>query len=156
MDVSLGGGDAGVLVADASVDSGAGVSDTFDCEPCAATVACQAGRTCASIDGGDGFCFAQCDASAQCETDETCGRANDVLQVSRLACLPKVGACPNAVAPTGPDGGTLDQCGLLVGPHVADAGCKDCRYQCQKNGCYGGFYCNTQTKDCERPPSQCL
>jgi hypothetical protein len=157
-DVSLGGGgDADTPGLDAGDDSAPVTpSDTFDCEPCSAKASCRSTSTCAAIDASDGFCFPQCDASAQCEPDEICGIATDVAQVPVLVCLPKTGACPAVVGPTGPDGGTLDRCGTLVGPDIPEAGCKDCHYACQKNGCYGGYYCNTKTKDCVRPPGNCL
>ncbi len=155
-DVSLGGGgDAASPLAEAGVDTGANALDTLDCEPCSTTSACRARSSCAAVDGGDAFCFASCDASTQCEPDELCGAAQDVAQTPTLACVPNGGACPAVVGPVGPDGGTLDQCGSLVGPKVADAGCKACHYDCQNNGCYGGYYCDVVTKDCARPPSKC-
>jgi hypothetical protein len=156
-DVSLGGGgDSGAPAVEAGIDGGFSQVDLLDCVPCATTSTCNGGSACASIDGGDGFCFAACDASAQCESDEACGMTKDMTGAMVLACIPKAGECPAAAPPKGPDGGTVDQCGTLVGPNVADAGCKDCHYECQKNGCYGGYYCNTKTKDCERPPESCF
>jgi len=155
-DVSLGGGgDSGAPVVEAGVDGGFSQIDLLDCVPCATAATCKTGSACAAFDGGDGFCFSSCDASAQCEPDETCGTTKDVSGATLLACLPKAGACPAVAPPKGPDGGIIDQCGTLVGPDVA-AGCKDCHYECQKNGCYGGYYCNTKTKDCERPPESCF
>ncbi len=157
-DVSLGGGgDADVPTFDGGLDAAKdGNVARVDCEPCAVTEACRPGSICGALDAGDAFCFAQCDASTQCDPDETCTPTNDVTQSPRLACVPNAGVCPTVVGPTGPDGGTLAQCGALVGPSVADAGCKACHYDCQKNGCYGGYYCDVTTRDCTRPPTKCL
>ena len=156
-DVSLGGGgDADTALTEAGLDATTSGEDTLDCRPCAISSACHGARSCASVDGGDAFCLPRCEASTQCEPDEVCGSATEVSRTPLLACVPKGGSCPTAVGPVGPDGGTLDQCGSLVGPKVTDAGCKDCHYDCQKNGCYGGYYCDVVTKDCRRPPANCL
>jgi hypothetical protein len=58
----------------------------------------------------------------------------------------------------GADGG-LDatQCGALVGPTVP-AACRACNLDasdCQPNGCYGGYWCNTSDSDCRAPPQTC-
>jgi len=58
-------------------------------------------------------------------------------------------------APTGSDGGTT--CGTLVAPEI-DAGCKACSKtstDCQPNGCYGGYWCDTAINDCNSPPKSC-
>jgi membrane protease YdiL (CAAX protease family) len=44
--------------------------------------------------------------------------------------------------------------GALVGPGVS-AGCAECSYHCQANGCYNGWWCDTGTRRCEAPPLSC-
>jgi hypothetical protein len=38
------------------------------------------------------------------------------------------------------------------------AGCTSCKTSnkpCQANGCYGGWWCNTATNRCRKPPTVC-
>jgi hypothetical protein len=43
-------------------------------------------------------------------------------------------------------------CGTLVGPDISSC-CHSCSGQtCQANGCYGGWWCNTDTCHCQQPP----
>lgn len=60
---------------------------------------------------------------------------------------------------SGLDDGGLDvtQCGDLVAPSVP-ANCKACSADasdCQPNGCYGGYWCNTTITDCHTAPKTC-
>jgi hypothetical protein len=61
-------------------------------------------------------------------------------------------------APTTGDGGVpVDHCGTLVAPSV-DGGCHACSASssdCQANGCYGGYWCDTSSVDCHTPPKTC-
>jgi hypothetical protein len=70
-------------------------------------------------------------------------------------CLPRTDVC---AAPPTDDGGTnpADTCGDLVGPSKK-AACSSCGTMttCQANGCYGGWWCNTTTKRCQSPPTNC-
>ncbi len=55
------------------------------------------------------------------------------------------------------DAAPFDRCDATVGPSV-DAGCRACfkgDEGCQPNGCYGGFWCNTATRDCHTPLTHC-
>ncbi len=55
-----------------------------------------------------------------------------------------------------PDSGPL-QCGNDVAPSV-DAACRACdkaSSDCQPNGCYGGFWCDTVLNNCEPPTKSC-
>jgi len=55
------------------------------------------------------------------------------------------------------DGSTTNVCGDLVGPTI-DAGCRACSASsddCQANGCYGGYWCDTDEIDCKAPPKSC-
>jgi hypothetical protein len=63
-------------------------------------------------------------------------------------------ACPCAADV---DGALRDPCGLYVPPaspstcRACDAGASDC----QKNGCYGGYWCESAVKDCHEPLPAC-
>jgi hypothetical protein len=164
-DVDLGGGgdgggrdgggetssltEAGPVAIDAGEDA-----ESDDCEPCTKSTECTTNTACVSLDGGNTYCIIRCDDASACESDETCITLMTTETTSARGCSPKSGACPVAPSPQAPDGSVLERCGDLVAPSV-DAGCRACRYDCQKNGCYGGWWCNVTTKDCARPPKTC-
>jgi hypothetical protein len=55
---------------------------------------------------------------------------------------------------TNPDAAASGSCGALAPPDQS-AGCHSCSAggsNCQPNGCYGGWYCNTTTDRCQSPP----
>jgi len=58
----------------------------------------------------------------------------------------------------GGEGGLdVTKCGDLVAPSV-DAGCRACSRDasdCQANGCYGGYWCDTTSVDCHSAPLTC-
>jgi hypothetical protein len=76
------------------------------------------------------------------------------------------GAQVSACVPANDCGGTMDMtdedsgappsdiCGPLYGPNEP-AKCSSCgtMSNCQPNGCYGGWYCNTTTNKCQSPPA---
>jgi hypothetical protein len=82
--------------------------------------------------------------------------------VLRFALLLSLTACGTDVdlggsSPTSGDGAVVLQCGDLVAPQV-DAGCRACTpssSDCQPNGCYGGYWCDTPSTDCRTPPKTC-
>jgi hypothetical protein len=55
------------------------------------------------------------------------------------------------------DGAPIEHCGLLDAPSVtsACAACDSDDADCQNNGCYGGWWCNSSSARCERPPMTC-
>jgi hypothetical protein len=61
------------------------------------------------------------------------------------------------VLPKGADGGPAEQCGSLVAPDVP-SDCRACDPEagdCQPNGCYGGYWCDSAKVDCSEPPKSC-
>jgi hypothetical protein len=140
------------------------------CAPCATSADCTHGA-CVQI-GGDDFCALGCTTTADCATGSTCGPtvSFDGLQVN--ACLPNNGACSGTGCGTCPANQICDTatatcvdsqtqtgaCGTLVPPTTA-AQCTSCpqgsQPDCQQNGCYGGWYCDTSTNNCHSPPSTC-
>lgn len=76
-----------------------------------------------------------------------------------LACGSDVdlGGSSEAGADASPLAPDAETCGNLVGPDVS-AKCKACEPghdDCQPNGCFGGYWCNTKTVDCAKPPTTC-
>lgn len=127
------------------------------CEPCASALACPAATSCVQIAGINTFCASLCPLGTECDADALCQfvvRPPNGEMVH--ACVPKAGACAPARPPVN-DGAPLTQCGTLDGPTVV-ASCKSCDKDdkdCQRNGCYGGWWCNTTTSRCQKPPSSC-
>ena len=70
---------------------------------------------------------------------------------------PPVDAAPPPVdaAPPPQDSGSPTTCGTLVAPSVT-AHCHSCDAgNCQANGCYGGYWCDTTTNYCHQKPTNC-
>ncbi|MDB4937576.1 MAG: hypothetical protein JWP87_4548 [Labilithrix sp.] len=126
------------------------------CEPCATPSACPMGATCVQIAGKNTFCATVCPSAAECDGDDTCELVRTTTAETIRACVPKVGACAPAKAPV-VDSSVVDRCGGLDGPTLASV-CRSCDSDdqgCQRNGCYGGWWCNTTLQRCERPPATC-
>jgi hypothetical protein len=61
------------------------------------------------------------------------------------------------VLPKGADGGPEEHCGSLDAPSVP-SDCRACAEDagdCQPNGCYGGYWCDSAKVDCSEPPKSC-
>lgn len=146
-DVNLGGStDAGTR-ADASFEPSAA------CEPCASAADCAASARCVEL-GGHLYCATSCADAGACGGGERCRSAVAATGESVASCIPDSNACASVASPPASDGGVLAECGDLVGPGVV-ADCKGCDYDCQRNGCYGGWWCNRTTRRCQRPPKTC-
>jgi hypothetical protein len=94
--------------------------------------------------------------SPQGEQADVCVPAGETCSGPRLDAGTHTSA-PDAGAhhPGSPDAG--DMCGALAGPSVPSS-CRSCTVgtgDCQVNGCYGGWYCNTDNDKCQPPPSTC-
>lgn len=129
----------------------AGEPLSADCEPCVLSEDCLPGSTCGQY-SGNAYCAKLCPQGNECSAGQVCSSV--VAGATVMACLPSSGKCPAAAPPPGPDGSIPTKCGSLNGPTVPSA-CKSCKPgvgDCQANGCYGGWWCNTTTNDCQRPP----
>jgi hypothetical protein len=125
------------------------------CQPCASASSCKAGATCTLV-SGDGYCATLCPRGDECGASETCANAPGADGGSTRACVPSAGICPMAMPPS-IDGAAVERCGPLVGPNVSAAchACSKSSPTCQPNGCYGGYWCNTNANDCGPPPKTC-
>lgn len=152
-DVNLGGSpDAGSP--DATTE--AGPAGAGACEPCEMASECPAPAVCGQF-AGDTFCATSCTGDAGCGAGEACRPVITASGERAVACLPNSGKCAPAPGPSTAADAPLDRCGPLVAPS-ATASCHSCgRFSddCQRNGCYGGWWCNTTTRRCQRPPTNC-
>ena len=84
-----------------------------------------------------------------------CGRDVDLGGSIDAGGLTEVDACPCAVVEA--DGAARDPCGELEPPGVSST-CRACdpsSSSCQKNGCYGGYWCDVAAKDCHTALTAC-
>ena len=157
--------DAGPIVGEGEGEGGGG-----ECAACTTSADC-AGGDCVQI-GGDDACADICNVDADCGAGFGCAPtvAFDGAQVN--ACLPASGACSGSGCGTCganqvcdvASGSCVDSqtqsgaCGTLV-PPTTTAQCTSCASgshpDCQVNGCYGGWFCDTSTNHCHQPPSTC-
>ena len=142
------------------------------CSPCTVSSDC-IGGACVQY-GGDDRCGRTC--LSDCASAERCLDATSTEGKQVRGCVPASGACPpfpgcgacasgttcdpttaTCVPVTG-DGGVGSQlCGTLAPPARASC-CHSCTpgdSDCQSNGCYGGWWCDTANQPscyCTRPP----
>jgi hypothetical protein len=152
-DVNLGGtSDAGVT------DVPLSPAEFGDlCEPCSSAQTCPVGATCVQIAGSNTFCATACPRATECDSDDTCALVSTGVGDEVRACVPKSGSCAPAKPPETETSTPLEHCGNLEGPNIK-AACTSCDKDdtfCQLNGCYGGWWCNTMTKRCQKPPVSC-
>jgi hypothetical protein len=134
------------------------------CDPCQTINDCGDGATCALIGGPNGFCALLCAAGGGCgdasdDASPVCAAEMTVMGAPVQACVPGSGTCAPATEPdAGADGSVPTRCGDLVAPSVSGTPCHSCTpntSDCQPNGCYGGWWCNTYYRRCDRPPKYC-
>lgn len=125
------------------------------CEPCTSSSECGPRAACAGLGGAEGFCLATCSGSS-CGNAETCTSLPVVSGGNATVCSPRTGRCAGPAPPT-VDGAAVERCGNDVAPTVPAAchACERTSKSCQLNGCYGGYWCDTTTRRCERPPATC-
>jgi hypothetical protein len=149
---------------DAGVDGGgavdARVPGGFRCVDCLSSADC-GGDSCIQY-GGDVACAGACGPGGACASDSVCQTYTTTNGAQATVCVPIALACgavqeDDAGAPPPPppvDAGTPTSCGTRVGPTVASC-CTSCTVgatDCQANGCYGGWWCDTATCRCGAPP----
>jgi hypothetical protein len=135
----------------------AGVEDdggqSAACPACVTDGDC-GGGVCAQL-GSDSACAPACPNGNDCSSDRACVVATSVAGQQVSVCVPRTDEC--GLAGPDPDSGPPPaQCPGLAPPATA-ASCASCTGQpnCQPNGCYGGWWCNTATNRCQSPPTNC-
>ena len=137
------------------------------CIACLSSDECTGG-SCVQI-GSDDACAAACTSDSDCGNGEACSTAVTSSGDTVDVCIPTSGSCTGAGCGTCADGTVCDpttgtcvdapaseQCGTLVGPSIT-AACHSCSAgsNCQANGCYGGWWCDTSGNRCHAPPDAC-
>jgi hypothetical protein len=125
------------------------------CPACLTDKDCASGSVCAQF-SGDSFCAPACSGGSGCASDRSCATLTSAEGAQVEACLPMGAVC----GPLDPDGGVPPDsganpgmCGSLAAP-TTTAGCHCSSGQsCAPNGCYGGWWCDTSSNRCQRPPS---
>lgn len=124
------------------------------CSTCVTDKDC-AGGACAQF-GGDAYCSLACPTGNECASDSACISLSTVSGDQINGCVPRGDIC-GPQAPSSPAVQDAGTCGALNGPSVTSA-CSSCSRssrECQPNGCYDGWWCNTATRKCQAPPTTC-
>ena len=147
---------------DTNSDSGTVTPPPGSCKPCLTNADCSGG-TCGQL-GGDSYCATTCKSSSDCKSGYTCTSISDVSGNQVSACVDvSSNTCGlNPTQPPSSDGGgppppPPNNCPGMADP-TTSASCHSCSSGssgCQPNGCYGGWWCNTNTNHCQSPPSNC-
>jgi hypothetical protein len=155
--------------------------DGGTCSNCLTSTDCDIEGTCVQY-ASDDFCADPCNDDGGCDPGEICVQATAFNGADIRTCIPTTGSCSQfagcgacaagttcdfvtghcVAAPTdggvaGLDGGT---CGTLLSP-ATSACCHSCTVgagDCQANGCYGGWWCDTAAAPscyCRKPPQTC-
>jgi hypothetical protein len=123
------------------------------CSPCYDSDDCQSGGSCMHLDGNR-YCLSSCSTDVPCPDGFSCQFLKGVTGQLQQVCVRNDKSCPPAGPLVLPDGSQVLVCGSLVAPEVLSS-CTACQYDCQLNGCYGGWWCNVQSGRCVSPPSEC-
>jgi hypothetical protein len=168
------GTDAGVGRVDAGSDGGVG---SVTCLVCVTSNDCGPQAACVQYGGSD-YCAQLCGACSNCASNQDCILAVAFNGVEAQVCVPESANCnglpgcllcpmdTNCDFSTGTcsaedDGGLSGSdsgsCGTFEPPSVASC-CTSCAVgggNCQPNGCYGGWWCDSATCRCHAPPTSC-
>ncbi|HVY46270.1 MAG TPA: metallophosphoesterase [Minicystis sp.] len=153
----LGGSPAHAAASSGTQSGTGGAGGAVACPPCVQDSDCAAGSTCSQI-AGDSYCAPDCGQGQPCAPDRACTVVTSAQGEQVSVCVPRMGICgtsttssSSASATTGT--GASEMCGSLVGPDLSSC-CHSCQsgQSCQPNGCYGGWWCNTDTCHCQQPP----
>jgi hypothetical protein len=130
-----------------------------ECPACVTDQDCASGAKCAQF-GGDTYCAPDCTMGEACSADRACTPVTGAEGAQISVCVPRTDVCGKGAGSTtasssaSTTSGGGETCGSLVGPSVMSC-CTSCKpgQSCQANGCYGGWWCNTDTCKCQAPPA---
>jgi hypothetical protein len=162
------------------VDGTCGIRDGGPCSNCRTSTECGLSGVCVQI-AADDVCADPCGSDGGCDPNAVCVQTTAFDGADILTCVPNTGSC-GALSGCGScaagttcnfvtghcdaltsdagfesvDGG---RCGPLVSASVS-ACCHACTVgvgDCQPNGCYGGWWCDTAISPCwcRKPPEAC-
>ncbi len=149
-----------------TVNSGSSSAGTggaaAECPPCVKDADCGQGSRCGQF-GDDTFCAPDCSQGQTCGAGRACTQVASAEGQPASLCVPTAGPCgiasgssSTAATSSATGAGGSGMCGSLDGPDV-----KSCCTSCgkfgssctQANGCYGGWWCNRDTCNCQKPPA---
>ncbi len=149
-------GDDSGLGQDAS--SNADGSSSTTCQACVIDSDCTGGGVCAQL-GGDSYCAKTCTSASQCPGSDQCTSVTTIAGDQVSVCVDVSNAqCGLQQPPPSGDAGAPPPSGCpgWASP-TTTASCTSCKQGsngCQPNGCYGGWWCNTNTNKCQSAPPQ--
>jgi hypothetical protein len=126
------------------------------CPRCITDDDCKAGGRCAQF-AGDAYCAPSC-AATPCSADRACMAVSGVDGTQLQVCIPRTDVCGSdpggSSSSSSSSSGGSQVCGTLHAPD-SQACCAACDVgqACQANGCYAGWWCNTDTCKCQAPPA---
>jgi Calcineurin-like phosphoesterase len=127
------------------------------CTPCVTDQSCAAGELCGQF-AGDTYCAPDCTNGQACSSDRACTMLTTAQGQTAQLCVPRTNVCGGAATSSSSSAssssGSAEICGTLDGPDIP-APCMQCVNDepCQANGCYGGYWCNVDSVQCQPPPS---
>jgi hypothetical protein len=140
--------------------TGAGGAAMNPCPPCLQDSDCMSGSFCGQF-GGDEYCAPDCSQGQTCTPDRVCTTLDTAAGQQASLCVPRMAACgisaaSSSAASTSASAstGSGETCGALLGPNLTACctGCQSAHETCAANGCYNGWYCNTDSCHCQAPP----
>lgn len=153
--------DDNIVNNDGGAANGDGSSTQGTCTSCVIDSDCSSG-VCAQL-GGDSYCAATCSSNSQCANNEQCISVTTISGDQANGCVDETNTTcgSNPTQNPGADGGTpppSNDCPGFASP-TQTANCSSCKQGsngCQPNGCYGGWWCNTNTNKCQSAaPTNC-
>jgi hypothetical protein len=106
---------------------------------------------------GDTYCAPACEIDSDCSSDRSCQAVTTWSGEETSVCVPTADVCGPTVREESVivDGGS-QTCGTLVSPITpAACHCNPQLHQCDPDGCYGGWWCDTSNNTCHAPPVNC-
>jgi hypothetical protein len=124
------------------------------CPPCVTDADCGSEK-CVQL-GEDSTCAPACPNGAACSPDRACVVASSVAGDPVSVCVPRSDECGAVTTPDVDAAPPPSGCPGFASPTTPST-CPSCTSgaNCQPNGCYGGWWCNTTTNRCQAPPSDC-
>lgn len=165
-------GDNQPVVLGAGAGGGGAGSPNGGCQACVSDSDCASGSLCGQF-AGDSYCAPDCSKNGCADPSRTCATISGADGQQLELCVPTTNACgaggqggaaqssssssstSSSTSSASSTSGNPEVCGSLDGPDVMAActSCKTSNKPCQTNGCYGGWWCNTDTSKCQSPPA---
>jgi len=152
-----------IVVSDTAVSTSDAATGYDPCAPCVAEDECPTSQRCAQIMGSS-YCAWDCSVGPGCEDGSACIAAADTAGQQIQVCVPLVEMICGGGTIDGPDASSVDVVSPKPDAAITCPGydfpgtpsCCTCKgSNCDPNGCFGGWLCNTKTCKCNTLPVQC-